>query len=79
MTEIYRKQAFRIDELEKENKRLAKDVESAEARWRKTDEILEEYREANSEVAELRSRALTANAKGEEVVKLVRCDCSSLH
>ena len=72
MTEIYRKQAFRIDELEKENKRLIKELEGAEARWRKTDKVLEQYREANSEVAELRSRASVANARGEEVIKLVK-------
>ncbi|MCJ1351638.1 MAG: hypothetical protein MMC33_001622 [Icmadophila ericetorum] len=70
VTEIYRKQAFRIDELEKENKRLAKEAREAEARWRRTEEELEELREANSHVAELKSRANLADAKTEEVNKL---------
>ncbi|KAL9122625.1 MAG: hypothetical protein Q9187_000816 [Circinaria calcarea] len=70
VTEIYRKQASRLDELEKENKRLAKEAESVEARWRRTEEELEELRESSSQVAELRSRASVADAKGEEVVKL---------
>lgn len=54
--DIYRKQASRLDELEKENKRLEKEAQDAEARWRKTEEELEEAREANSEVVELRGR-----------------------
>lgn len=73
VTEIYRKQAFRIDELERENKRLAKEATDAEARWRKTEEELEEFREANSQVAELKSRANLADAKSEEIKKLVWC------
>ena len=71
VSDIYRKQAFRLDELEKENKRLVKEVEYAEARWRKTEEELEELREASSQVAELKSRALEADTKSEEVTKLV--------
>ena len=71
VTEIYRKQASRLDELEKENKRLAKEAESAEARWRRTEEELEEFRESSSQVAELKLRASVADAKSEEVTKLV--------
>ena len=71
VSEIYRKQAARLDELEKENKRLTKEADSAETRWRKTEEELEELREASSQVAELKSRASIATAKGEEVNKLV--------
>ena len=72
VTEIYRKQAARLEELEKENKRLAKEARDAEGRWRKTEEELEELREASGQVAELKSRAATADAKVEEVNKLVR-------
>ena len=71
MTEIYRKQAFRLDELEKENKKLLKDVETVESRWRKTEEELEELRETNGQVATLKSRAEKADAKAEEVNRLV--------
>lgn len=72
VTEIYRKQASRLDELEKENRRLAKEAGESESRWRKTEEELEELREANGEVAELKSRAGRADAKDEEAEKLVR-------
>jgi hypothetical protein len=71
VTEIYRKQAFRLDELERENKKLSKEVETAENRWRKTEEELEELREISGQVAELKSRAGNANARTEEVNKLV--------
>jgi len=71
VTEIYRKQAFRLDELERENKKLLKEVETAENRWQKTEEELEELRENSGQVAELKSRAEKADAKTEEVNKLV--------
>ena len=69
---IYRKQAARLDELEKENRRLAKDAQEAEKRRRHTEEELEELREASAEVAELKSRAQKAEAQIEELNKLVR-------
>ena len=71
VTEIYRKQAFRLDELEKENRKLLKEVETAESRWRKTEEELEELRENSGQVATLQSRAQKADAMAEEVHKLV--------
>ena len=39
----------RVEELEKENKRLAKEAEEHEKRWRKSEEELEELREQNAE------------------------------
>lgn len=69
---IYRKQAARLDELEKENRRLAKESQEAEKRWRHTEEELEELREASGEVAELKSGAQKAEAQMEEFNKLVR-------
>ena len=69
---IYRKQAARLDELEKENRRLAKDAQEAEKRRRHTEEELEDLREASAEVAELKSRAQKAEAQIEELNKLVR-------
>ena len=71
VTEIYRKQAFRLEELERENKRLFKEAEIAESRWRKTEEELEELRENSGQVAELKSRAETADARLEEIKKMV--------
>ena len=73
VTEIYRKQAFRLDELEKENKKLSKEVEIAKTRWRKTEEELEELRENSGRLAELKLRAEKANARAEEVNRLVGC------
>lgn len=72
LNEIYRKQAFRLDELERDNRRLAKDARENEARWKKTEEELEELRESRGEVAELKSRVGKADAKSEEIEKLVR-------
>ncbi len=69
--DIYRKQALRIEELEKENKRLQMESSEAEARWKMTEEELEELREASGEVAELKSKADQVATKGEEVEKLV--------
>ena len=71
VTEIYRKQAARLDELERENKRLAKEAQDSEGRWRKTEEALEELREARGEFAELKARAGKVDAKNEEIEKLV--------
>jgi hypothetical protein len=45
--EIYRKQALRIEELERDNKRLAKDAQDGEKRWKKAEEQLEDIREAD--------------------------------
>ncbi|KIW14618.1 hypothetical protein PV08_07402 [Exophiala spinifera] len=40
---------LRIEELERENKRLAKEAEEHEKRWRRVEEELEELREQNAE------------------------------
>ena len=69
---IYRRQAARLDELEKENRRLAKDLQEAEKRWRHAEAELEELREASGEAAELKSRAQKAEVQMEEYQKLVR-------
>lgn len=70
VNEIYRKQTSRLDELEKENRRLANEVRDAEVRWKKAEEELEDLRESSSEVAELKSRAGKADATVEENEKL---------
>jgi hypothetical protein len=67
-SDIYREQAQRIEELEKENKRLATEVEQGETRWKKGEEELEELREGRGEAA-------LAAEKAKEVDKLVRSLC----
>jgi DNA repair ATPase RecN len=69
--DIYRKQAQRIEELEKENKKLQSESEDAQRRWKKTEEELEELREARGEVAELKSKAGKAEDSADQVEKLV--------
>ncbi|EEP75392.1 predicted protein [Uncinocarpus reesii 1704] len=68
--ELFRKQAMRLEELEKENKRLERDLETADARWKKSEEQLEDLREANSDTVELREKLVAAEKKAEEVEKL---------
>lgn len=63
-SDIYREQAQRIDELEKENKRLAAEAEEGEKRWKKSEEELEELREGRSDAA-------LAVERGKEADKLV--------
>ncbi|KAI1098507.1 hypothetical protein F4804DRAFT_122305 [Jackrogersella minutella] len=45
--DIYRKQVARIEDLEKENKRLAKEAGDSEKRWQKAEEDLADLREAD--------------------------------
>lgn len=69
--EIYKKQAQRIEELERENNRLQTDSQEAETRWRKLEEELQELREADGDATELKSKAQQAEKSAEEVEKLV--------
>jgi hypothetical protein len=63
--DIYREQAQRIEELERDNKRLTVEVEAGEKRWKSNEEELEELRESRGDVA-------LAAEKGKEAEKLVR-------
>jgi hypothetical protein len=63
-SEVYREQALRIEELERENKRLVGEVEESQSRWKKGEEELEELREGRGDVA-------VAVEKGKEADKLV--------
>jgi hypothetical protein len=69
-SEVYREQAQKIEELEKENKRLAGEVEENQQRWKKGEEELEELREGRGDVA-------LAVEKGKEADKLA-CFCDAL-
>ncbi|KAI8950694.1 hypothetical protein F4801DRAFT_335037 [Xylaria longipes] len=59
--DIYRKQVARIEDLEKENKRLAKEASDAERRYQKAEEELADLQEAdqdgseNSQIEKLKS------------------------
>lgn len=62
--EIYRKHVARIEELEKENKRLVKEASDSEKRWQKSEEELAVLREEDGD---------DDDAKGDENAdKLVR-------
>jgi hypothetical protein len=77
--EVFKKQAFRIDELEKENKKLQAESQDAQGRWRKLEEELQELREASSDTVELKSKAEQADKTAQELEKLVGFPRSSLH
>lgn len=70
MNDIYRKQALRLEELEKENKRLEKEARDGEARWRRSEEELEELREASGEASALKAQAKKAGEAQSEIEKL---------
>ncbi|KAJ5280576.1 hypothetical protein N7478_005948 [Penicillium angulare] len=61
--EVFRKQSTRIEELEKENKWFEKELGDATTRWRKTEDQLEDLREANVDGAELREKLKEAEEK----------------
>jgi hypothetical protein len=71
--DIYRKQALKIEELEKENKRLAKETTDGERRWKKAEEELEELREAEDDTT---SKKNIGSGSSEELEKLVRNSCA---
>jgi hypothetical protein len=50
--DIYRKHMARIEELEKENKRLSKEAADSEKRWQKAENELADIREADGEDSE---------------------------
>ncbi|CAD0016786.1 unnamed protein product [Aureobasidium pullulans] len=65
--DIYRKQASRIEDLEKENKTL----QDAQAKLQKVEDELEQMRESSGDVAELKSKAALADKRHDEIEKLV--------
>lgn len=76
INDIYRKQTLRLDELERENKRLVKEARDVKLRLEKAEEELEDLRESSAELAELRMRAAKVDAQKEEIDRLV---CSSIN
>lgn len=69
--EVFRKQAIRLEELEKENKRLEKEVEVTNAKWKKSEEELDDLRESSAETVELKEKLAKAEKQAEEVENLV--------
>lgn len=69
--EVFRKQSARIEELEKDNKRLEKEVEEVNGRWRKTEDQLEDLREASVDAGELKDKLEAAEKKAADIDKLV--------
>ncbi|ORY13148.1 M protein repeat protein-like protein [Clohesyomyces aquaticus] len=70
--DIYRKQAQRIEELERQNKKLTGEVSEAEKRWMKGEEELEELREGREDVALAVERGREADKLRSEVESLKR-------
>lgn len=66
LPDIYRKQALRLEELDRENKRLEREVRDGEARWRKSEEELEELREASGESEVLRVQEMKRKVEERE-------------
>lgn len=64
--DIYRKHVARIEELEKENKRLVREAADSEKRWKRAEEELSDLREAEGEGSG------GNNAQKGEIERLVR-------
>lgn len=68
---MFRKQSTKIEELEKENKRLEKDLSEATLRWRKTEEQVEDLRDASVDSVGLREQLKNAEEKVASIESLV--------
>lgn len=71
--EVFRRQAARVEELEKENKKLEKDLDDANSRRQKSENELEDLRESSVEVVELKDRLDKAEKQVAEMESLVYC------
>lgn len=69
--DIHRKQAARIEELEKENKRLVKEASDGERRLKKAEEDLEDLREAEEDSTR-KSNTAASPGSSAELENLVR-------
>ncbi|KAJ5888151.1 hypothetical protein N7495_008192 [Penicillium taxi] len=68
--EVFRKQSTRIEELEKDKKHVEKELGDVMVRWRKTEEQLEDLREASVDGAELREKLKKAEEKAASIESL---------
>ncbi|KAK0728403.1 hypothetical protein B0T26DRAFT_635921 [Lasiosphaeria miniovina] len=71
--DIYRKHVSRIEELEKENKRLAKEAADTEKRWQKAEEELADLREADGD-----STGKKAGGGADSLVEKLRNELAAL-
>ena len=69
--EVYRKQSTKIEELMADNKRLEKELEEATGRWKKTEDQLEDLREASVDVGEVKDKLQKAEEKAAGIDELV--------
>ena len=71
MTDIYRKQASRLEHLERENRRLERELNEGEGWRNRMEDELEELREAKGELVALKERLHKAESREDVVDKLV--------
>ncbi|KAI7189296.1 hypothetical protein KC316_g6300 [Hortaea werneckii] len=70
--DLYKKQAARIEELEKESKSFKQQQEEGASRLAKAEEELEKLREDSSDVAELKTKSKEAETLKEELASAQR-------
>ncbi|RMY70511.1 hypothetical protein D0863_05743, partial [Hortaea werneckii] len=70
--DLYKKQASRIEELEKESKSYKQQQEEGASRLAKAEEELEKLREDSSDVAELKTKSKEAETLKEELASVQR-------
>ncbi|KAI6823581.1 hypothetical protein KC340_g11654 [Hortaea werneckii] len=70
--DLYKKQASRIEELEKESKSYRQQQEEGASRLAKAEEELEKLREDSSDVAELKTKSKEAETLKEELASVQR-------
>lgn len=68
--ELFRKQGARLEELEKENKKLTQSLEEVTLKWKKVEETLEEEREVRAEIGLLKTKLEAAEDKAREYERL---------
>lgn len=69
--EVYKKQAARIESLEREVKKLSSDLEARDRSLKKAEAELDEIRDGHADVAQLKQRAEEGDKSKDEVEKLV--------
>jgi len=70
--DIYRKQVARIEQLEKDNKRLDKELEERQKALSRSEKVVEELQDKQGDIATLKEKAAKADEIAEEFDKLVR-------
>jgi len=71
--DIYRKQVARIEQLEKDCKRLDKELEERQKALSRSEKEVEELHDKQGDMAVLKEKAARSDEAAEEAKKLVRC------